>query len=99
RGQRTERCARQAGAKKPVLNPAETLDEFVANAAKIHDPSNRLWGAALRGFRAAGQNMYIYPAIFRELGGEWYDGNKKVTVTSEPAIKALEWYTDLLRRY
>ena len=72
----------------------------MADAAKVHDPSNRLWAAALRGFRGAGQNMYIYPSIFRELGGEWYDANKKSwwSRRSRP-IKALEWYADLLRRY
>ena len=32
------------------LKGAETFDEYVANAAAIHDPQNRLWGAALRGF-------------------------------------------------
>jgi multiple sugar transport system substrate-binding protein len=71
----------------------------VANAAKVHDPANRLWGAALRGFRGAGQNMYIYPSIFRAFGGEWFDPSKKLVVTTEPAVKALEWYANLLRNY
>jgi multiple sugar transport system substrate-binding protein len=84
---------------KAGIKPAETFDEFVANAGKVHDPGNRLWGAALRGFRGAGQNMYIYPSIFRAFGGEWFDANKKLTVATEPAIKALEWYANLLRRH
>jgi multiple sugar transport system substrate-binding protein len=83
---------------KAGIKPAETLDDFANNAAKIHDPSNRLWGAALRGFRGAGQNMYIYPSIFRAFGGEWFDKDKRLVVTSEPAVKALEWYSTLLRK-
>ena len=41
----------------------------------MNDPHNRLWGAALRGFEGPGQNMYIYPSIFRAYGGKWFDAN------------------------
>lgn len=81
------------------LKPAETLDEYMANAAKANDPKNRLWGAALRGFRGAGQNMYIYPSIFRAYGGEWFGGNGKMVVNSPEAVEALEWYVKLLNGY
>lgn len=80
------------------LKPAETLDEYASNAAAIHDPDNRLWGCALRGFRGAGQNMYIYPSIFRAYGGEWFDG-KRVTVDTPEALAALEYYVKLLNSY
>jgi multiple sugar transport system substrate-binding protein len=98
-GEATVQVYRKDVYEKAGIKPAETFDEFVANAAKVHDPANRLWGAALRGFRGAGQNMYIYPSIFRAFGGEWFDSNKKLVVTTEPAIKALQWYADLLRNY
>jgi len=77
------------------LTPADTLDEYASNAAAIHDPDNRLWGCALRGFRGAGQNMYIYPSIFRAYGGEWFDG-ERVTVDTPEALAALEYYVTLL---
>ncbi|MCV0396936.1 MAG: sugar ABC transporter substrate-binding protein [Rhizobiaceae bacterium] len=80
------------------LKPAETLKEYAANAAKVHSPDSRLWGAALRGFKGAGQNMYIYPSIFRAFGGEWFDGDRMV-VNSEEAIAALDWYVKLLNGY
>ena len=80
------------------LKPAETLDEYASNAAAIHNPGNRLWGCALRGFRGAGQNMYIYPSIFRAYGGEWFDG-KRVTVDTPEALAALEYYVNLLNSY
>ncbi len=81
------------------LAPADTLDQFAANAAAAHDPTNRLWGAALRGFKGAGQNMYIYPSIFRAFGGEWFNASGDMTVNSEAAIAALEWYVSLLNSY
>ena len=78
------------------LKPAETLDEYAANAAKVNDPGNRLWGAALRGFKGAGQNMYIYPSILLAYGGNWFDGDK-VVVNGPEAAAALEWYVALLK--
>lgn len=81
------------------LKPAETFDQFMSNADSAHDPDNRLWGAALRGFKGAGQNMYIYPSIFRAFGGEWFDDSGKMTVNTPEAIAALEWYIKLLNNY
>ena len=80
------------------LKPAETLEQFVENAKALHDPSNRMWGAALRGFAGAGQNMYIYPSIFRSYGGNWMSGSK-IDVTSKEAVASLDWYVDTLTKY
>jgi len=80
------------------LKPADTLEQFVQNAKAVHDPDNRLWGVALRGFSGAGQNMYIYPSIFREYGGSWLTGST-VRVNSPEAVRALDWYVDLLSKY
>ena len=51
------------------IKPADDLETFTRNAAAIHDPNNRVWGAALRGLAGAGQNIYIYSSIFRAFGG------------------------------
>ncbi len=80
------------------LKPAETFDELVKNAAAVHDPANRIWGAALRGFKGAGQNMYIYPSILRAFGGEWTSGGG-FRANSREAVAALEWYVELLSKY
>jgi multiple sugar transport system substrate-binding protein len=80
------------------LKAADTLDEFLKNAAAINDPGNRIYGMALRGFAGAGQNMYIYPSIFREFGGQWFRG-KKVVVDSPEAVRALDWYVDAETKY
>ncbi|HZQ61852.1 MAG TPA: sugar ABC transporter substrate-binding protein [Casimicrobiaceae bacterium] len=80
------------------LKAADTLDDFVKNAAAINDPSNRMYGMALRGFAGAGQNMYIYPSIFREFGGKWFAGNK-IVVNGPEAVRALDWYVDAESKY
>ena len=80
------------------LKPADTYDEFVSNAKALTDASARTYGVALRGFAGAGQNMYIYPSLFRGFGGTWIEGGK-VDVNSKPAVDALAWYVDLLTKY
>jgi ABC-type glycerol-3-phosphate transport system substrate-binding protein len=80
------------------LKPAQTLDEFVRNAQAVHDPNNRVWGMAVRGFAGAGQNMYIYPSIFRAFGGSWMEGSK-IRVNGGEAVKALDWYVDVQSKY
>lgn len=80
------------------LKPAETLEQLVANAKALNDPANRMYGLALRGFAGAGQNMYIYPSIFRSWGGQWFK-DKVLTVNSPDAVSALTWYVDTLTAY
>ncbi|HKU87826.1 MAG TPA: sugar ABC transporter substrate-binding protein [Casimicrobiaceae bacterium] len=80
------------------LKAADTLDDFLKNAAAINDPANRVYGMALRGFAGAGQNMYIYPSLFKEFGGNWFNG-KKVVVNSPEAVRALDWYVDAEAKY
>jgi len=80
------------------LKAAETLDEFVKNAAALNDPTNRMYGMALRGFAGAGQNMYIYPSIFKSFGGSWFDG-QRIVVNSPEAVRALDWYVDAESKY
>ncbi len=80
------------------IKPADDLQAFVSNAAAVHDPGNRVWGAALRGLAGAGQNVYIYSSIFREFGGQWFkDG--RISVNGPEAEAALNWYVDLMRKY
>jgi multiple sugar transport system substrate-binding protein len=81
------------------LKPAETLDEYTKNAAALNDPGARMWGAALRGFPGPGQNMYIYPSIFLEFGGKWFDAGGKVKVNGPEAEAALAWYCNLDNKY
>lgn len=81
------------------LQPADTMEEFRANAEQLNDPDNRVWGTALRGLPGAGQNMYIFSSLFREWGASWFDDDGTPTVNSEEAIGALEYYVDLLTQF
>jgi multiple sugar transport system substrate-binding protein len=80
------------------LKAADTMEAFVANAAALNTPNDRIWGTALRGVAGAGQNMYIYPSIFREFGGDWMKGGK-LTVNGPEAEAALAWYVDVMKKY
>ena len=80
------------------LKPADTYEQLVANAKALNDPANRMYGLALRGFAGAGQNMYIYPSLFRGFGGSWGSGNA-IVVNSPEAVAALTWYVDTLTAY
>jgi ABC-type glycerol-3-phosphate transport system substrate-binding protein len=80
------------------LKPADTLEQLVSNAKALTDPNARVYGLALRGFAGAGQNMYIYPSLFRSFGGTWMQGTN-VVVNSPEAVRALQWYVDTLTAY
>ncbi len=80
------------------LKPADTYDQLLSNAKALHDPTNRQYGLALRGFAGAGQNMYIYPSLLRGFGGDWF-ANKQVVVNGPDAVKALDWYVNALTQY
>jgi multiple sugar transport system substrate-binding protein len=80
------------------LKAADTLEQFVQNAAAVHAPNDRVWGTALRGVAGAGQNVYIYSSLFRAFGGEWMKGGK-LTVNGPEAEAALAWYIDVMKRF
>ena len=80
------------------LKPADTYEQLLANAKALNDPTNRLYGLAMRGFSGAGQNMYIYPSLFRGFGGNWFSG-KDIVVNSAEAISALDWYVSALSQF
>lgn len=84
---------------KAGLKPAETMSQFQSNAAKLNNPSKRIWGTALRGLPGAGQNMYIFPSLFTEWGASWFDSSGSPTVNSPQAVAALEYYVNLLNDY
>lgn len=79
------------------LEAPDTLEAFAQVAAETMTPN--MAGAALRGFLGAGQNMYIFPSLFLEYGGEWFGEDGSPSVNSEAGIGALQYYVDLLQQY
>ena len=81
------------------LKPPQTLEEFRQTAKKANKVDGKIAGAALRGFRGAGQNMYIWPSLFLAWGGTWFDAKGNPQVNSEAGVKSLEFYCDILQNY
>jgi len=75
------------------------MAEFMETAKALNKIDGKAAGAALRGFRGAGQNLYIWPSLFLAWGGKWFGADGKVLVNSEPGVKSLEYYCDLLQNY
>ena len=84
---------------KKGLKPPATMDEFKETAKQLNKIDGKAAGAALRGFRGAGQNMYIWPSLFLMWGGKWFGPDGKALVNSEPGVKSLEYYCDILQNY
>ena len=98
-GEATIHIYRKDICEKLGIKPPQTLDEFKEAAKKANKFDGKIAGAALRGFRGAGQNVYIWPSLFLEFGGKWFDDKGKPQVNSEAGVKALEYYCDLLQNY
>ncbi len=79
------------------LQPPQTLEELAQAAMAVHTADRA--GVALRGFLGAGQNMYIFPSLFLEFGGQWFDADGNPTLNTEAGVGALQYYVDLLTRY
>jgi len=81
------------------LKPATTLEELKENTKKVHNYEKNLAGIAIRGFRGAGQNMYIWPSLFKSWGGDWFDNENNSLVDSNAGVEALKYYVEMLKNY
>ncbi len=79
------------------INPPQTLEELAQTVALAHTAERP--GIALRGFQGAGQNMYIFPSLFLEFGGQWFDADGNPTLNSEAGVSALDYYVSALQQY
>jgi multiple sugar transport system substrate-binding protein len=73
----------------------KTLDELIAAIQKAHNPP-QIYGFDLRGQRGSGMNVWRWTPYFRADGGKWFDGDKPA-FDSDPAIKAIQTYVNLLK--
>lgn len=74
----------------------KTMDELVAAAKKVNDPSKELYGFVARGQRSPAVTQFS--SFLYSFGGDFVkDG--KAAVNSPEAIKAYQTYGDLLRLY
>ena len=93
------RSIARTSTKRRGITPAETLDDSWPMPPRF---TTRQIGFGARRCAASAAPARTCTSIHRSSASSaasWYDANKKLVVTTEPAIKALEWYADLLRRY
>ncbi|RCX08668.1 carbohydrate ABC transporter substrate-binding protein (CUT1 family) [Anaerobacterium chartisolvens] len=74
----------------------KTFDELTEAAKKLNDPANGICGIAIRGKGPAAVTQFS--GFLRGFGGDFINDGKAVINTPE-AIKAFQYYGDLLRNY
>ena len=81
----------QAGLKAPT-----TLAELEAAAAKLNVPG-KMYGYAARGLKNA--NAYTFTFPLQAFKGRWVDAEGDAAVNNTQAVKALDWYAGMLKKY
>lgn len=74
-----------------------TFDELAAVAAKCTDPKTGVFGWVNRGKGAAATS--VFSSFLYGMGGKWVDASGKPTLNTPEAIKAFQYWGDLLRKY
>lgn len=86
----------QAGLSMPDL---PTWTEVADFAARLHDPSNGVYGICLRGSPGWGENMALVTTMVNVFGGQWFDMSRNPQLHSPPWHSAVSLYVDLLRQF
>lgn len=79
-----------------ISGPPKTMDELAADA-KIIKEKNGIAGITLRGAPGI-QSVYPWSGFLRAFGGDYYT-NGKLNVDSPAAVKAVTFWSDLLKNY
>jgi multiple sugar transport system substrate-binding protein len=79
------------------IAPPKTMDELLAAAQKLNDPPNR-YGMVIG--NKVDEAWWDFMHYFWAFGGQLFDPKTyEVTVNNEAGVKALTFYSDLLRTY
>ncbi len=77
----------------------ETMEELKEAAAAVKEKSNgEVYGISLRG-REGIHSVYIWSTFLWSFGGRWINEQGRSELDSPEAIKAAEFYSDLLNNY
>lgn len=82
------------------LKPPETWKQFVDIATFFTDPAKDMWGTVLTakfGEQQLAHDFWLMLPGFG--GGTGFDANGKPTFNSDAGVKALQLYTDLIKKY
>jgi len=72
------------------------LDELLEAVKKVNNPPD-MYGFVTRGLRGSGANVWRWQDYFKAFGGEWLDENGAPTFNSPAAVKATQYYMELLK--
>ena len=78
------------------LKPPTTMDELLADAKKLTDPSKNQYGITINGQKgpAGAQDFFVYN---NQLGGHLLDANGKPTINSDANIANLNFFASLFK--
>ncbi len=79
------------------LQPPRTLDELEARAQQFHDPKNNLYGFLGRGLKNA--NAPSWNWVLYSMGGNFLTKDRKASLHTPEAIKAMDYFAGMLRRF
>jgi multiple sugar transport system substrate-binding protein len=77
------------------LTPPTTQEELLADAEKLNDPANGVYGIALLGAGSAGAQDFM--AFVQQHGGSILDANGKPLVNTPDNVKTLEFFGSLFK--
>jgi len=78
------------------LKPPKTLAELEEFAQKFHNPPS-LYGFVARGLKNA--NAPSWDWVLFSMGGDILTKDGKASINTPEAVKALDWYASMLRRF
>jgi len=79
------------------LKPPRTLAETEELAQKFHDPKNNLYGFLSRGLKNA--NAPPWDCVLYNMGGNFLTKDRRANLNTPEAIKTMDWYAGMLRRF
>ena len=85
-----------AGLKMPSDPTWDQVREF---ARKLHNPTKKQYGIALRGLPGWGEVMAPLDTVINTWGGKWFDENWQPQLTSPEFTDAVNFYVKLIQDY
>jgi len=74
----------------------KNLDEYLAAAKHFHKPPE-MYGTGTRGLRGSGMNVWRFSPYLLRFGGDWLDEAGNPIFNSPEAVKATEYYLELIK--
>ncbi|MEW6421344.1 MAG: sugar ABC transporter substrate-binding protein, partial [Deinococcota bacterium] len=81
-----------------TMPPQPTWQQIEQFAAKIHNPSQGVYGVCLRGLPGWGENMALFTTMVNTFGGRWYDPNWNAQLNTPAWKNAMTFYVNLLKK-